>query len=63
MGARETPKLKFQSASHTVVGQIYKENVKKCENRKRLKEKFFRPEIMDKNLTLNPKNTFGVRMP
>lgn len=22
--------MKFQSASHTVVGQIYKENVKKC---------------------------------
>lgn len=27
---RGTPKLKFQSASHTVVGQIYKKNVKKC---------------------------------
>ena len=23
-----------------------------------MKEKFFRPEIMDKSLTLNPKNTF-----
>ena len=30
MGARGTPKLKFQSASHTFVGQIYKETIKKC---------------------------------
>ena len=28
-----------------------------------MKEKIFRPKIMDKSLTLNPKNTFGVRMP
>ena len=30
MGARGTRKLKFQSASHTFVGQIYKETIKKC---------------------------------
>lgn len=30
MGAHGTPKLKFQSASHTFVGQIYKETIKKC---------------------------------
>ena len=29
MGARGTPKLKFQSASHTFVGQNYKETIKK----------------------------------
>ena len=52
--------MKFQSASHTVVGQIYKENVKKCGKQDR-KQRLYEESKTKKAIHLTLITTYALK--